>query len=167
LTDFEVIWEVQADQRNQAYVFCERSGSKAYFYFDTDMLRFTHFEGDRNSLLYYYYLGAFRVSTGFYQGLTLTDSYPITIMRQKVLLFFQDFIAPFRIFMRPQYFLTYLKTEDHFTHSKVWLRAKTSMCIGNREIRKIDFEFEASRKGMEKIIITEKKKRSEATRIEE
>ena len=163
----EVNWEVFADPGNRTYVYCYSSGSKAYYHFDNDILHFTHFEGDRDSLLFYYYLGAFRVSTGFYAGLELTDTYPITIMKQKTLLFFQDFIAPFRIFMQPLYFLTYLKMEDHFTHSKVWLKAKTSMRIGNKELRKIEIEFEATRNGLDRIIITEKKQRTEAIRIEE
>jgi hypothetical protein len=165
--DFEVNWEVLADPGNRTYVYCDKSGSKAYYHFDNDILHFTHFEGNRESLLFYYYLGAFRVSTGFYPGLELRDTYPITIMKQRTLLFFQDFVAPFRIFMRPQYSLSYLKIEDHFTHSKLWLKAETSMRIGTKELRKTVIEFEATRIGMERIIITEKKKRTEAIRAEE
>ena len=162
-----VTWEVKADFYKKTYVWCERSGSKAWYYFDNDILYFTHFEGDRNSLLFYYYLGAYKITTGFYKNLILTDTYPLSIMNHRLLLFFQDFIAPFKIFMKPEYSIQYLKMEDHFTHSKVWLKSKTSMMIGGKEIRKIEFELETTKNGLERIVIKEKKKTIIAHRIEE
>jgi urea transporter len=165
--EYKVNWEVLADFGNKTFLYCERTGSKAYYLFANDELQFTHFEGDRSSLLFYYYLGAFRVSTGFYKGLELTDAYPLTIINNRILLFFQDFIAPFYLFMKTDFSLRYIKMEDHFTHSRVWLKAKTSMKIGKKEIRKIEIEFEATKSGMERIVIMEKKRRMEAIRIEE
>jgi murein DD-endopeptidase MepM/ murein hydrolase activator NlpD len=164
-TEYEISWEVKADFSNKPYVWCERTSSKAWYDFDNDLLCFTHFEGDRNSLLFYYYLGAFKVTTGFYKNLKLTDDYPLTVMKQPVWLFFQDFIAPFKIFMKPQYSIQYLRMEDDFTRSRVWLKARTSMNIGKTELRIIDFELEATKNGLERMIITEKKKKITMVRI--
>ena len=163
--EYELYWEIKSDYSKNAYVWCERSGSKAWYFFDNDLLYFTHFEGDRNSLLYYYYLGAYKITTGFYKNLVLTDSYPLTVMNHRLLLFLQDFIAPFKIFMNPEYTIQYLKMEDHFTHSKVWLKANTSMKIGSKEIRRIEFELETTKTGLERMVIKEKKKTIMATRI--
>ena len=62
-------WEVKRDYSLNKYLECQRTGSKAYFKLDEAMLHFTHFEGDRKSLLYAFYLSAFKVSFGFTDGL--------------------------------------------------------------------------------------------------
>jgi urea transporter len=160
-------WEVKTDLYNKTYIYCEQTDSKAWYYFDQDLLYFTHFEGDHHSLLFYYYLGAYKVTTGFYKHLILSDTYPLTIMNHPVLQFFQDFMAPFKIFMRPTYTLHYVKMEDHFTTAKVWLTSEAKMQLGWRVIRKIGFEMEVTKTGLERFVITEKKKRTEAIRIDE
>jgi urea transporter len=162
-----VDWEVIADPGNRTYVWCRESGSKAWFTFSGNLLSFTHFEGDRKSLLYYYYLGAYRILTGFYKGLEITDTFPVTIMKNPVLRFFQDFIAPFHIFIKPEYTVSYERMEDHLTRSEAWLTASVRMKIGNRTIRKTEIAFLVSRKGLEKMTISDKNEKVEVVRIED
>ncbi|MEI6898647.1 MAG: hypothetical protein WCL00_02115, partial [Bacteroidota bacterium] len=163
----EVSWEVRIDFPYKSYIYCLESHSRVWYHFDHDILYLTHFEGDRNSLLYYYYLAAYKVTTGFYRNLEISDLYPLTVMNLKGLLFFQDFLAPFKIWMRPEYSMKYIKSDEDFTDSRVCLESSASMKIGKREIRRIDFELEATKSGLERMVIKEGKRKMEARRIED
>ncbi len=47
-------WEVKADFYNTVYLECSKSGSKAWFKNDGTLFYFTHFDGDMESMLYYF-----------------------------------------------------------------------------------------------------------------
>jgi hypothetical protein len=57
--------------------------------------------------------------------------------------------------------------EDHFTTAKVWLTAEAKMQLGWRVIRKIGFEMEVTKAGLDRFVVSEKKKRILAKRIDE
>ncbi|HNV53203.1 MAG TPA: urea transporter, partial [Tenuifilaceae bacterium] len=54
-------WEVHNTPYNKLYIQCKTTKSTAYFVNDGVNFYFTHFEGDKKSLLYYFYLAAFRL----------------------------------------------------------------------------------------------------------
>jgi urea transporter/murein DD-endopeptidase MepM/ murein hydrolase activator NlpD len=160
-----VNWEVQAGFSGSTFIYCEDSGSKAYFRYDGDIHYFTHFEGDKKSLLFLFYLGAFKVLTGYYQDLRITDSYPLNALNHRGIILLQDFVAPFFLFMRPSYTMDYVKLKDDFTQVKILLSSNTRVRIGNRVTRSLDFEFEIDRNGIERFSINEKNRRITATRL--
>ncbi len=47
-----VDWKVETDIYNQSYIYCPKTNSKAWFSRLPDMFYFTHFEGNRKSVLY-------------------------------------------------------------------------------------------------------------------
>jgi len=149
-------WEVQVNQHNNTCICCAESGSKAWFIFDGNILWFTHFEGDKRSLLFYFYLAANKTVTGFYKGLELRDSYPIGLMRTRFILFFQDFLAPFIIFIRPRFSMRYASLKEDFISPEVLLESSTRVNIFNKVIKAIDFEFQITKKGIERFTISEK-----------
>ncbi|MCK7534437.1 MAG: hypothetical protein MZV63_27165 [Marinilabiliales bacterium] len=53
---------------------------KPYFVNEGDIFYFTHFEGDKHSLLYHFYLGSYKVIYGFYRGLEDEDHYPVNVL---------------------------------------------------------------------------------------
>ena len=154
--DFTVDWEVQADILNNTFIYCEETKSKAWFRFDGNIHYFTHFEGDKNSMLYLFFLGAYKVSVGFYKRLQIRDVYPLNLVTPDSLIFLQDLIAPFWLFLKPEYAMDYYKSEDHLTHSKVVLQSSMQLKAGSVLLKKINFEFEISEKGLEKFIVKEK-----------
>lgn len=163
--EYPVEWEVQVDSLNNSFIFCTFTKSKAWFRYDGDIHYFTHFEGDRKSLLYLFFLGAYKVTTGFYKDLRVRDTFPLSVLTNKGIVFLQDFIAPFWLFMKPEYELEYLRMEDNFTSTSVFLHSLIQLRIGKHVLRKVEFEFEVSRKGLEKLMITEKGKRTEIIRV--
>ena len=65
------------------------------------MFYFTSFYGNKDSLLYYFYLSAYNVYLGESENSETKSSMPLTIMRnRKLSAWLQDFIAPFYIFQR-------------------------------------------------------------------
>jgi hypothetical protein len=97
-------WEVMTDAWNYKYLFCAATGSAAYFVNDGTMFSFTSFNGDRRSLLYYFYLTAYKAMLGYYPGIVTEDYFPLHIVRKNSLrLWLHDFIAPFYQLIKVKY----------------------------------------------------------------
>ena len=156
--DAAVSWEVQVDSLNNTCLYCQESGSRAWFRNDGDLHYFTHFEGNKSSLLYLFFLSAYKVMLGYYNDLLVTDYYPVHAFNNPVLTFIQDFIAPFWIFTRAVYHLQYLKMEDELMQSNIRLRSETMVKIGRWVTKRIDSEMFISPNGIESFIIHEKGK---------
>jgi hypothetical protein len=110
ISEREVRWEVRVDYLNNTYMFCRQTHSKAFFVNEGDMFYFTHFEGDKRSLLYYFYLGCFKVIYGFYRGLQVEDHFPLNVLSRGPLRYIQDFFAPFYLFTKSVFKLEYVKS---------------------------------------------------------
>lgn len=136
-----VNWDIKADYYNNTYIECSKTGSTAWFKNDGNIFYFTHFNGNRSSFLYYFYLGNYKVVAGFYKNLTVDDVYPLAIFRNHFMRFLQDFAAPFHIFMKATYQLRYLKIEDNLSSSSVQMEATAKMSYLRHVRRQISFNF--------------------------
>jgi len=110
----EVKWEVFTTPYNKSYIYCHDSKSLAYFQFDGVYFYFTHFDGDRNSLLYSFYLAAFRVPLIYLSNYTSHDSLPVNKTFKGWRLFLQDFIAPFHQYLRANIEVTMFRKGSEF-----------------------------------------------------
>jgi urea transporter len=147
-TDQPVEWEVKLDYYLNKYIECDLSKSKAYFKSDEAMLYFTHFEGDRKSLLYFFYLAAFKVCFGYNRDLAITDSYPANMIFTPSRLFLHDFTAPFTQYMKGKYLLTYFGTDDPFGDNKLRLDATTEALIFGKVRSRITTSFHIDNSGL-------------------
>ncbi len=98
-----VTWEVFTNIYNKSYIFCNRTKSIAYFENDGVHFSFTHFDGDRNSLLYSFYLAVFRIPLAYIEDHVVTDSIPANLTFKGIRLFVHDFTAPFFQYLRAKY----------------------------------------------------------------
>jgi urea transporter len=137
-----IVWEVKPDFYNTTYIECNKSGSKAWFKNDGTLFYFTHFDGDMESLLYYFYLGTYKVVLGFYKNLQIHDTYPLAVFKNRFMLFWQDFMAPFHFFMKASYTMKYVKIEDDLSSSFISLASEADMRMSKRELQKIQFNIE-------------------------
>ncbi len=102
--DKTVTWEVFTDTYNNKYIFCNETQSAAYFINDGTMFYFTSFYGDQKSLLYSFYLTAFKVLLSYYSTIKINDLFPLHIIRKNRLsLFLHDFVSPFYQFIKAKY----------------------------------------------------------------
>jgi urea transporter len=98
----KVKWEVFTNSYNKSYIFCNTTKSTAYFQHDGSYFYFTHFEGDRKSLLYHFYLALFRVPLVYIEGSVTTDSLPVNLTFSGLRLFLHDFTAPFLMYLKSE-----------------------------------------------------------------
>jgi urea transporter len=161
-----VTWEVRADLYKNTYLYCTRTKSSAWFKNDGNLFYFTHFEGSKNALLFYFYLGAYKVPGGFYKGLKISDSYPIHILSNKYLMVLQDFIAPFYIFINSIFTLEFTKLKEDLTKSKIHFISQAKVRRGNRTTREINFEFEIDSQRIRRFVCLYGNKSIEAREVE-
>lgn len=96
----EVSWEVFTNSYNKSYIFCHKTKATAWFQYDGVNFCFTHFDGDRRSLLYTFYLAAFRLPMAYIKGYVSTDSLPVNRVFNGWRLFMHDFTASFFIYLK-------------------------------------------------------------------
>jgi urea transporter len=150
-------WEVGADLYNQTYIRCLKSGSRAFFRNEGDMIWFTHFEGKKDTLLFRFFLANFKVIFGFYRNLKLFDSYPLHLVSPWARVF-QDIVAPFFIFTKASYVLSYTGSTGGMRTPEITLRSEA--VIGKTLAGGSKFGFEMTFRGdrLERFRITEKDK---------
>ena len=158
----EVEWEVMTDVYNNAFINDEKTQSKAFFRNDGNIHYFTHFEGDNNSLLFYFFLGGYKYLSSFYKGLVINDSYPLNILNYTLLNVLQDFISPFYVFLKADYSLEHCRFDDNFGNSSAVFKSKTCMKVFKKTYREINFEIHITSNKIEKFIIDDGNKHYEA-----
>ncbi len=156
--DYQVDWEVQIDAVNNMFIFCEKSKSRAYFRNDDDIHYFTNFEGNKSSLLFKFFLGAYKIMLGYYNNLLVKDQFPVNMFNNWIVNLGQDFIAPFWIFSHSEYSLKYLGMDDALMQTKFRLRSMVCAKVGNREIKKMECELFIGPHGLELFVINENEK---------
>ena len=159
--EYTLNWEIELSALNTSCIFCEKSGSRAWFRNDGDIHYFTHFEGDRTSLLFRFFLGAYKVMMGYYPALLVKDVYPIYTFSNRFLSLVQDFAAPFFLFIRSEYSLNYVSMEDSLNQSGISLRSTSSASIAGKEIRHMECEMYIGPQGLEKFSIQENRRTTE------
>jgi urea transporter/murein DD-endopeptidase MepM/ murein hydrolase activator NlpD len=96
-------FEVFTDAFNQSYIYSKTTSATAYFVNNGTAFYFTSFYGDQNSLLYYFYLAAYKVMFTTDRDITVTDAFPLQLTADKPALWLQDLLAPFYQFIKLQY----------------------------------------------------------------
>ena len=136
-----VKWEVFANTLNQTYIFCHGTKSTAHFINDGTLLYFTGFEGDRRSLLYHFYLGAYKVLLGFNKGIAIEDTVALYQVISGMRRWLQDFIAPFMVFQSIGYRLEYASRDNSLSPSEIILRSTSGMRRKNEWHQPLHFTF--------------------------
>jgi hypothetical protein len=140
----KVEWEVKSDMYNNTFLECRGTESKAYFRNTGNLFYFTGFSGDKKSLLYYFYLGAYKVLLGYYHHLELKDTFPLTSLRNGLMVFLQDFVAPFYMFMHADFRLKYFKLEDDLSTSRIEFHSGAQLRIAAKALESYSFEITVS-----------------------
>ncbi|MBC7401333.1 MAG: hypothetical protein H7289_15445, partial [Mucilaginibacter sp.] len=96
-------FEVFTDAFNQTYIYSKTTESTTYFINNGTAFYFTSFYGDQNSLLYYFYLAAYKVIFTTDADIAVTDVYPLQLTTDKAALWLQDLLAPFCQFIKLRY----------------------------------------------------------------
>jgi len=148
-------WQIHTDAYNLTYVYCIKTGSFAYFINDGTMLYFTSFEGDKCSLLFYFYLSSFKIFLGNFQNIKMKDVLPIQNVFSGTIKLFQDVTAPYYQFCHAEY---ESGLEEFNANSSTFVVAsKLTKTVFNKTSDQIDFRIIGNETSINKIEVTTKK----------
>ncbi len=150
----EAEWEVFTDAFNQTYIYCNTTRAFAYFVNDGTTLYFTSFSGDKNSLLYYFYLSAFKVFFGDYNSVTIHDTYPIHMVFEGYKRYLQDFIAPYYQYYKAEYQSEVVDLDTR--ENSFRLNSAMTKRIAKKAVETIDFEISGDQRSIKKILVRKK-----------
>ncbi len=146
----KVEWEVRTDSYNNTYIYCLNSDSTAWFLNDGNLLYFTHYEGDKNALLYYFFLASFKLQQGFYQDMLLKDEYPLNLMYKAPLLTLQDIIAPFWKFLKSEFELKYVSIDNEMSPTEIILESSACNVLLGSELKRLSFILTVNETGVKR-----------------
>jgi urea transporter/murein DD-endopeptidase MepM/ murein hydrolase activator NlpD len=155
-TKEEINWEVLTDAYNRIYIYCKETESNAYFVCDGVMLYFTDFEGDKNSLLFKFYLGLYRQLMGYYENIMIEDKIPLIHFNNKLFLTLQDFLAPFYLFTRAEYNSTFIHTDNIYAPQYIQIKSNVTAKFMGSVIKQLDFEIHLKDSSIDKFFIHDK-----------
>jgi len=123
-------WEAFTDAYNNKYLYCKETESSAFYVNDNSMFYFTAFYGNKESLLYYFYLTAYKVFLGNPENASDNDPMPLTIIRNKKLsIWLHDFISPFYTYIRVWHTTDAVFTDSPFDTEKLILKSKILVSV--------------------------------------
>ena len=111
-------FEVYTDLLNQTYMYSKTTASAAYFVNNGTSFYFTTFYGDKNSLLYLFYLAAYKVVFTDDKNNEATDSYPLQLFPARPVRWLNDLVAPFMQFIRLDY-----QSSNELENERITIRA--------------------------------------------
>ncbi len=140
----EAQWEVFTDAWNRAYIYCHTSGSYAYFVNDGTMFYFTDFDGSKSSLLYLFYLSAYKILLATYPALNLSDRFSLQYVYMPIARVLQDIAAPFLTITKAEYRLKYPEQTNALDKKAILLRAEMAISIWGSKLssRKMEIVIE-------------------------
>ncbi|GAB4325973.1 MAG: hypothetical protein Kow00127_18760 [Bacteroidales bacterium] len=138
-------WLVKADIYNNTFLEAENSRARAWFRNDGRMFLFSHYEGPRNTLLFYFFLAAYRVPLGHYSGLQVTDRFPVHMLHRGPVKWLHDFIAPFHLILSGTFSLRFESQPDLLDEAPVRFSSKAIRTAAKRELKVFSFQTEIAK----------------------
>lgn len=120
-------WEVFTDAYNQLYIYCHETKAAAYFEVNEAFFYFISFIGNKKSLLYYFYVVAYKIFLSTGQVTTIADKFPLQLSTAGFIKWFQDIVAPFFIFSRLHYESKNISSGNDIFCSAITINSKQSL----------------------------------------
>ena len=126
-------WESYTDAYNYKYLYCKKTESSAYYINDGSMFYFTAFYGKKESLLYYFYLSAYKVFLGDADITEMNDAMPLHVIRDKPLgIWLHDFTAPFYTYIRVWHSIQSEYPDNLTGYESIVLKSKIQVSVFGR-----------------------------------
>jgi prephenate dehydratase len=121
--------------------------------------------GDTESLLHQFFMGAHKILLGYYEDVMLEDVLPIENMYSGSIKILQDFLAPFKLFLKPTFQQKFTQIDDVHFPKQISIQTKTEVKIGSKILKHTNYTIEISQNGIEKFTIQHQQKTIIATCI--
>lgn len=136
-----VTWEVGVNAYNEAYLYCAETKSWASFVNDGTLHYFTGFGGDHSSVLYHFYLAAYKVLLGYYPQVTIEDTVPLHHVVKPARRLLQDVLAPFKQYLYVHYTLNYKDLDDTLAPKTIELQSSIKLHNGKQTTAFTQYSF--------------------------
>ncbi len=147
-TQEKIRWDVKINYLNQTYIECRNTGAIAFFTATDEIFFFKGFKGVKSSALYLFYLSSQKVNMSFFENMKYSELIRPNDIYKGINMIFQDFVAPFYIWMKPVYSITYKSSKIGFTKQNITITSQ--ICKANKTIV-YKGEIIIGEKGIEKI----------------
>ncbi len=162
----KIEWEIFVDYYNTTYIYCKDSNSYAYFRNDGKIFSFNSYVGSKKNELFFFYLAFYRISLGYYKNLIIEDKLPLTLINNKILLFLQDFVAPFKVFLNSNFILKFIRKSEDFSKSDIEIESKATFGINKKIFKQIKFNILLHNENFESIKFRYKNSNYEIKQVE-
>ena len=139
-------WEVYTDAYNKTYLFCHLTKSLAYFTRALHFFYFNSFYGDYTSLLYKFYVSAYKIALFVEPNHLVKDEFPLQLSRSGFGMWMQDLIAPFGIYRHLEYESANMVIDGAAFNQAIEVRSRQHLSSFNHEINSIDCTITISNK---------------------
>lgn len=121
------IWESHTDAYNNRYLYDPISASYLYFTNDNQLFEANAFYGDKKSMLFYFYIASQQILLSFYPNLNIENPLDISEIYTPTQRFFQDWIAPFYLYLQAKSNLGYAYFDNDIQTPKMKLEGKVEL----------------------------------------
>lgn len=149
--DDKYTFEVNTDIYKNLYFECKNSGAKAWFDTDGQLFSFSNYDGDRTSFLFFFMLSIFKVELAYSKDIIVRDEIPTHFTFSGIRLFFQDFVAPFKRYLKSYFHMEYEHMDDELSPEKVLLNSEITSAQGGTTLNNYHFDIAIDEKGIHKI----------------
>jgi hypothetical protein len=121
------------------------------------MFFFTHYEGSRNCLLYFFYLSAFKVPLVYHKDLTIRDTFPPSSFGVSWLRIIQDIVAPFYLFVKPGYKMTITEMKKDLAGNRFQIGSSCKLTVAGLNFAACHFSLTIAENRLQSVSINSDK----------
>lgn len=125
----EIEWQIHKNAFNETYFYCERSKSFAYYYSDETGFYFKNFIGNKKTALFSFFKSLYSVNKTYCKDVKHISHIRPDLFFRKTILTFQDFLAPFFLFLNVKFTIKYIEKEDDFADDYIKLKTNIQKSI--------------------------------------
>ncbi len=132
-------WEVLVTPDNLAYIWCHETNAMAWFVNNGTVFYCYSYEGNRKSLLYSFFLAAYKIPLGYYKGLESDDHISILDISNYLLRFLHDFTAPFFHYVKARYHFRFISADNEHSPEELTYFSEHNLNVFGYTRNKIHF----------------------------
>jgi len=152
-------WEVFVDIYNKTYIYCHSTKSYAYFYNNGTVFYFTDFFGNKNSALFAFYTGAYKVLLGYYRGISIEEPLLSYNHISPFIHFFHDFTAPFFHYLKAIYNFEFTKVDYEQAPELIEFTGNCKIKFFNKTLQNNKYLFSVDNNGIKEFSYTKNNKK--------
>jgi urea transporter/murein DD-endopeptidase MepM/ murein hydrolase activator NlpD len=153
-----VQWEVLTDAYNRTYILCRESGATAWFHNGGPLFYFYDYSGTRNTLLYHFYQGAFKMMLAYHPGITLDESMAMTGHFHPLLQSLHDLTTPFFRYCKVNYRFEFVEADDEKSPENLTVKGSVASYCCGKAMNQKDYLIGIDKKGLAEFKIVHQNK---------